>query len=58
MVLEKKDYENIILRNDKFTEDTEIALGLVKKYVIENIMHFFINNHHTFKYLFSRTKSY
>jgi hypothetical protein len=36
MVLAKKDYENIILKNDKFTEDTEIALGLVKKYVIAN----------------------
>ena len=35
-MLEKKDYENIILKNDKFTEDTEIALGLVKKYVIAN----------------------
>ena len=35
-MLEKKDYENIILRNDKFTEDTVIALGLVKKYVISN----------------------
>lgn len=35
-MLEKKEYENIILKNDKFTEDTEIALGLVKKYVISN----------------------
>lgn len=35
-MLKKKDYENIILKNDKFTEDTEIALGLVKKYVIAN----------------------
>ena len=35
-MLEKKEYENIILKNDKFTEDTEIALGLVKKYVIAN----------------------
>ena len=35
-MLEKNDYENIILKNDKFTEDTEIALGLVKKYVIAN----------------------
>ena len=34
--MEKKDYESLILKNDKFTEDTEIALGLVKKYVIAN----------------------
>ena len=32
--MEKKDYESLILKNDKFTEDAEIALGLVKKYVI------------------------
>ena len=31
-----KDYENIVSKNDKFKEDTEIALGLVKKYVISN----------------------
>jgi hypothetical protein len=35
-MLEKKDYENIIIKNDKYTEDTLIALGLVKKYIIEN----------------------
>lgn len=35
-MLSKKEYENIILRNDKFTEDTTIALGLVKKYVCNN----------------------
>lgn len=35
-MLTTKDYENIIQKNDKFTEDTEIALGLVKKYVINN----------------------
>lgn len=29
----KKEYENIIIKNDKFTEDTMISLGLVKKYV-------------------------
>jgi hypothetical protein len=34
--MKKKDYENVLLKNDKFTEDTEIALGLVKKYVISN----------------------
>ena len=31
-----KDYENIIIKNDKFAEDTQIALGIVKKYVITN----------------------
>ena len=35
-MLSKKEYENIITKNDKFTEDTYIALGLVKKYVCEN----------------------
>jgi hypothetical protein len=35
-MLEKKDYENIIIKNDKYTEDTLIALGLVKKYIITN----------------------
>jgi hypothetical protein len=35
-MLEKKDYENIIIKNDKYTEDTLIALGLVKKYIIAN----------------------
>jgi hypothetical protein len=35
-MLGKKDYENIIIKNDKYTEDTLIALGLVKKYIIEN----------------------
>jgi hypothetical protein len=34
--MDKKSYESIILKNDKFTEDTEIALGLVKKYIILN----------------------
>jgi hypothetical protein len=35
-MLEKKDYENIIIKNDKYTEDTLIALGLVKKYIVTN----------------------
>lgn len=35
-MLSKKEYENIIIKNDKFSEDTQIALGLVKKYVIAN----------------------
>lgn len=35
-MLSGKEYENIITKNDKFTEDTMIALGLVKKYVCEN----------------------
>jgi len=35
-MLSKKEYENIIIKNDKFTEDTLIALGLVKKYVCKN----------------------
>jgi hypothetical protein len=35
-MLNGKEYENIIIKNDKYTEDTNIALGLVKKYVIEN----------------------
>jgi hypothetical protein len=35
-MLTKKEYENIIVKNDKFTEDTLIALGLVKKYVCKN----------------------
>mgnify|MGYP000318159682 CR=1 FL=1 len=35
-MLSKKEYENIIIKNDKFTEDTLIALGLVKKYVAKN----------------------
>ena len=34
--LSEKEYENIILKNDKFTEDTMIALGLVKKYILKN----------------------
>ena len=34
--MEKKDYENIIIKNDKYTEDTLIALGLVKKYIVAN----------------------
>jgi hypothetical protein len=34
--LSEKEYENIILKNDKFTEDTMIALGLVKKYILNN----------------------
>ena len=32
-MLSEKSYENIIIKNDKFTEDTLIALGLVKKYI-------------------------
>jgi hypothetical protein len=35
-ILSEKEYENIIIKNDKFTEDTLIALGLVKKYIISN----------------------
>lgn len=35
-MLSEKEYENIIIKNDKFTEDTMISLGLVKKYVCEN----------------------
>lgn len=35
-MLSKKEYENIIIKNDKFTEDTLIALGLVKKYVVKH----------------------
>lgn len=32
----EKEYENIVIKNDKFTEDTILALGLVKKYIIEH----------------------
>jgi hypothetical protein len=35
-MLSSKEYENIIIKNDKFTEDTMIALGLVKKYIIKH----------------------
>jgi hypothetical protein len=35
-MLSKKEYENFIIKNDKFTEDTMIALGLVKKYICKN----------------------
>ena len=35
-MLSEKEYENIIIKNDKFTEDTVIALGLVKKYIMHN----------------------
>lgn len=35
-MLSKKEYENVIIKNDKFTEDTMIALGLVKKYISEH----------------------
>ena len=35
-MLSEKEYENIIMRNDKFTEDTLTALSLVKKYIIDN----------------------
>jgi hypothetical protein len=35
-MLSGKEYENIIVKSDKFTEDTLIALGLVKKYVSDN----------------------
>lgn len=35
-MLSEKEYEDIIIKNDKFTGDTMIALGLVKKYVMEN----------------------
>ena len=35
-MLSKKEYENIIIKNDKFTEDTMIALGLVKKYIVKH----------------------
>lgn len=35
-MLSSKEYENIVIKNDKFTEDTMIALGLVKKYVSDN----------------------
>lgn len=35
-MLNKKYYDDIIIRNDKFTEDTSIALGLVKKYICKN----------------------
>jgi hypothetical protein len=34
-MLTSKEYENIIVKNDKFTEDTMIALGLVKKYIMD-----------------------
>jgi hypothetical protein len=32
----EKFYENLLIKNDKFTEDIQIALGLVKKYVVNN----------------------
>lgn len=32
--MSKKEYENAVMRNDKFTEDTMISLGLVKKYIV------------------------
>ena len=35
-MLSDKEYDNIIIKNDKFTEDTLISLALVKKYVSEN----------------------
>lgn len=35
-MLTSKEYENLIIKNDKFVEDTLISLGLVKKYIIEN----------------------
>jgi hypothetical protein len=35
-MLDKKYYDDIIIRNDKFTIDTTIALGLVKKYICSN----------------------
>lgn len=35
-MLSDKEYDNIIIKNDKFTEDTVIALGLVKKYIMHN----------------------
>jgi hypothetical protein len=35
-MLSSKEYENIIIKNDKFTEDTMIALGLVKKYIADH----------------------
>ena len=35
-MLSEKEYENLLIKNDKFTEDTMIALGLVKKYISEN----------------------
>ena len=37
-MLSGKEYENILIKRDKFTEDTMIALGLVKKYVQENTL--------------------
>ena len=35
-MLSSKEYENIIIKNDKFSEDTLIALGIVKKYIINH----------------------
>jgi hypothetical protein len=35
-MLNKKYYNDIIVKNDKFTVDTTIALGLVKKYICSN----------------------
>ena len=32
----EKYYENLVIKNDKFTQDTQLALGIVKKYIIEN----------------------
>jgi hypothetical protein len=34
--MNSKFYENIVLKHDKFAEETMIALGLVKKYIIKN----------------------
>lgn len=35
-MLSKQEYENIIIKNDKFTDETLVALGIVKKYISEN----------------------
>jgi len=35
-MLSDKDAKDIIVKNDKFTDDTLIALGVVKKYICEN----------------------
>jgi hypothetical protein len=32
----KKEHENLVIKHDKFTEDTMISLGLVKKYIVKN----------------------
>ena len=31
-----KYYENLVLKHDKFVEETTIALSLVKKYIVKN----------------------